>query len=211
MAATPTPKLLPMEEADLEEAARIEIWGNPVNDMQKIVMERERTPAGHAKLVERRRKVFREDPMTTFLKIVDPTTGDIMAWATWYRYPAMTEEELARGPEPLEWPLPQWYLPLMKYRYEVMKGRPHYLLGMIVTAPEYRRRGAASLLVQWGIDKADEDGVEIYLEASEAGRPMYEKFGLHTLKVMDFDMAQLGYEGIDTHICMWKPVKGQKV
>lgn len=83
------------------------------------------------------------------------------------------------------------------------------VLGMIVTSPDYRRRGAASLLLQWGLDQADEQGVEIYLESSVAGRPLYEKFGLRTLKVFDFDMAQLGYEGIDTHTCMLRPAKEQ--
>lgn len=82
---------------------------------------------------------------------------------------------------------------------------------MIVTAPEYRRRGAASLLLQWGIDKAEEAGVEIYLESSVAGRPLYEKFGFRVLKAIDFDMAQLGFEGIDTHICMLKPVRRQEI
>ncbi|KUI70504.1 hypothetical protein VM1G_06025 [Cytospora mali] len=206
MTAPPAPQLLPMEEADLEEAARIEIWGNPDDDMQKIIMERDRTPAGLAKLVERRRKIFRDEPITTWLKVVDPTAGAIMAWATWYYYPALTEEELARGPEVGEWPLPQWYRPFMEYRYSVMKGRPHYLLGMIVTATEYRRRGAAGMLLRWGIERADEAGVEIYLEASEAGRPFYRKSGFRELKVMEFDMSQLGYEGVDTHTCMLRPL-----
>lgn len=126
MTAPPAPQLLPMEEADLEEAVRIEVWGNPVDDTQKVIMERERTPSGVAKLVERRRNTFLHDPMTTWLKVVDTTTDNIMAWATWYYYPALTEEEVARGPEALEWPLPQWYRPFMEYRYEVMRGRPHY-------------------------------------------------------------------------------------
>lgn len=127
MTAQLGPQLLPMEEADLEEAARMEIYGNPVDDMQRIILERERTPAGLARLTERHRKTFRGDnPKTTFLKVVDPTTGNMMAWAAWYFYPALTEEELARGPEVPEWPLPQFFLPYLEYRYEVLKGRPHY-------------------------------------------------------------------------------------
>lgn len=82
---------------------------------------------------------------------------------------------------------------------------------MIVTSPEHRRRGAASLLMKWGIDKADEAGVEMYIESSVAGKPLYEKFGLRELKVMKFDMTQLGYEGTDIHSCMWRPVRGQDV
>ncbi|KAK7713466.1 hypothetical protein SLS64_004716 [Diaporthe eres] len=188
-----TPQLLPMEEVDLEEAVRIEIWGNPQDDMQRVIMERNRTPEAVSKLLGRRRKTFLHDQDATFLKVVDPATKGIMAWATWHYCPALSGEEVANGPVALEWPLPQWYSPLQKYRYEVMKGRPHY----------------PSLLLQWGIDKADQRGVEIYLESSLAGTPLYEKFGLRTLKVFNFDMAQLGYEGIDTHTCMLRPVKEQ--
>ncbi|KAJ0108912.1 hypothetical protein J7T55_005455 [Diaporthe amygdali] len=207
--ASATPQLLPMEEADLEEAVRIEIWGNPEDDMQRVLFERDRTPQAAAKLLERRRRTFLHDKHATFLKVVDPATNGIMAWATWHFCPALSEEEVAKGPVSFEWPLPQWYDSLHHFRYEVMKGRPHYLLGMIVTSPDYRRRGAASLLMQWGIEKADERGVEIYLESSLAGRPLYEKFGLRTLKVFDFDMAQLGHVGIDTHTCMLRPKRGQ--
>lgn len=126
MTAPPAPQLLPLEDADLEEAARMEIYGNPVDDMQRIILERERTPSGLAKLAARHRETFRGDPKTTYLKVVDPATGNMMAWARWFFYPALTAEELARGPELPEWPLPQFYLPFLKYRFEVMKGRPHY-------------------------------------------------------------------------------------
>ncbi|KAL1882194.1 hypothetical protein Daus18300_000680 [Diaporthe australafricana] len=208
--ASTSPKLLPMEEADLKEAVRIEIWGNPEDDMQRVLFERDRTPEAVASLLERRQKTFLHDQHSTFLKVIDPTTRGMMAWATWHYCPAMTEDEVAQGPVAFEWPLPQWYGTLHEYRYEVMKGRPHYLLGMIVTSPDYRRRGAASLLVRWGIHRADERGVEIYLESSMAGKPLYEKFGLRALKVFDFDMAQLGYEGIDTHTCMLRPANGHE-
>ncbi|KAI3399938.1 hypothetical protein diail_5094 [Diaporthe ilicicola] len=206
-----TPRVLPMEEVDLEEAVRIEIWGNPEDDMQRVLFERDRTPDAVAKLLGRRRETLLHDNHATFLKVVDPATQGIMAWATWHFCPALSQEQVAKGPVPLEWPLPQWYDSLHEYRYEVIKGRPHYLLGMIVTSPEYRRRGAAALLVQWGIDRADERGVEIYIESSTAGKPLYEKFGLRTLKVFEFNMAQLGYKGIDKHTCMLRPASGQNL
>lgn len=120
------PQLLPMEEADLEQAVRIEIWGNPQDDMQRVLLERDRTPEAVAKLLGRRRKTFLHDPHANFLKVVDPATKGIMAWATWHYCPALSEDEVANGPATLDWPLPQWYTPLQKYRYEVMKGRPHY-------------------------------------------------------------------------------------
>jgi hypothetical protein len=32
-------------------------------------------------------------------------------------------------------------------------------------------------LVEWGLGKADEEGVEAYIEASPAGKSLYEKMG----------------------------------
>lgn len=48
---------------------------------------------------------------------------------------------------------------------------------MLATRPEHKRRGAGSMLVQWGCDIADKDGVPAYIDASKAGAPLYKKFG----------------------------------
>ncbi|KAL1631972.1 hypothetical protein SLS56_004177 [Neofusicoccum ribis] len=203
------PQFLPMEEADLEEAARMEVYGNPEDDMQRILFERIRTPAGVAGILERRRKTFRNEPSATFLKVIDPVTQDIMAWAIWYLCPERTEEEVAKGFDIPEWPLPAFYRQLGGVRHEIMQGRPHYVLGMIVTDPNYRRRGAANMLLQWGAARADEAGVDIYIESSIAGRPLYESFGCRTLRVVEFDMAQLGYQGVDVHTIMLRPAQAK--
>lgn len=51
------------------------------------------------------------------------------------------------------------------------------VLHMLVVDPEHQRRGAGRLLVKWGCSRADEDKVPGFLEASDAGRPLYESFG----------------------------------
>jgi GNAT superfamily N-acetyltransferase len=48
---------------------------------------------------------------------------------------------------------------------------------MLVTHPDYRRQGAASILIQWGCDLADQNGVAAYLDAHEDAAPLYRKFG----------------------------------
>ncbi|KAH7062471.1 hypothetical protein B0J12DRAFT_238657 [Macrophomina phaseolina] len=78
-------------------------------------------------------------------------------------------------------------------------------LSLLVTASEYRRRGTASLIIQWGIDKADEVGIEVYVDSSEARKQVYEKFGFRALKRIEFNMSQLGYEGMDVHTSMLRP------
>ncbi|KAB8070140.1 hypothetical protein BDV29DRAFT_160763 [Aspergillus leporis] len=50
------------------------------------------------------------------------------------------------------------------------------------THPAARRRGVATMLVQWGLEKAKEDEVEVYLSSTEMGRPVYEKLGFEVRK-----------------------------
>ena len=45
------------------------------------------------------------------------------------------------------------------------------------THPEYRQRGAASLLVEWGTQRADDLGPEAFVEATNSGAKLYEKYG----------------------------------
>lgn len=47
----------------------------------------------------------------------------------------------------------------------------------LVTRNLQRRRGAARMLVQWGLDRAEEMRVPAYLEAGVNGKPVYEKMG----------------------------------
>ncbi len=62
-------------------------------------------------------------------------------------------------------------------REREMGRRPHWFLEWLATDEEYKGQGAASLLLKYGCDLADEDGVEAYLDSSPAGRGLYEKFG----------------------------------
>ena len=48
---------------------------------------------------------------------------------------------------------------------------------MLGTHPDYRGRGAGSVLIKYGCDLADKNGVGAYVDASKAGAPLYAKFG----------------------------------
>ena len=53
--------------------------------------------------------------------------------------------------------------------------------------PHYRRKGIGSLLMTIGTLRADELGVECWMEASALGKPLYENHGFRSLFKMQFD------------------------
>lgn len=67
--------------------------------------------------------------------------------------------------------------------YQVMptchnpSGRKAYIMNMY-TAPEYRRKGIAYRTLDLLVKEARKQGIsQITLEATQAGRPLYEKYG----------------------------------
>ncbi|KAK1811872.1 hypothetical protein LTR12_013770 [Friedmanniomyces endolithicus] len=50
-------------------------------------------------------------------------------------------------------------------------------LEMLATDPKYQGQGAGSQLMRWGLERADQEGVEAYLEASPDAVRLYEHFG----------------------------------
>lgn len=58
-----------------------------------------------------------------------------------------------------------------------MGDRKHWYLELVATRQEYQGRGAAGQLLRWGVERADEEATECYLEASPEGKPIYGRFG----------------------------------
>jgi GNAT superfamily N-acetyltransferase len=50
-------------------------------------------------------------------------------------------------------------------------------LNIIFTHPSYRRHGAGDLIMNWGIQRAKEMGVEMWIDATIHGIPLYKKHG----------------------------------
>lgn len=60
-------------------------------------------------------------------------------------------------------------------------------LNWMAVDPSHRHRGIGCLLMDVGVVRADELDLECWLEASEMGKPLYEKFGYHSLLKVAFD------------------------
>ena len=54
------------------------------------------------------------------------------------------------------------------------------------------------MLLQDILAEADEAGVEVYLEATDTAKPLYEKHGFEAITELKFNPGDYGIEGIGT-------------
>ncbi|GJP87118.1 hypothetical protein AnigIFM59636_008901 [Aspergillus niger] len=172
---------LRLEPATLEDLpALTDLWYNAftTESMRTIWPD---TPGVRQWWHEANEHDMRHKPGEKFLKVVDTSqNGRIVAYAKWSLQTA--EERGARWPawHPDMNPVHNdaFLKQLETYRAALVGGgRPNYYLDMLATHSDYRRMGAARMLLEWGCRVADQDGVPVYIDASKAGKPVYERFG----------------------------------
>ena len=124
-------------------------------------------------------------PISTYIKAVDQSDGTIVGTAIWkimIDYDPDKEDDNADKKDDSaisEAKAYQQYLATQFFadrnnKIKQTKGNIA-LLDLLAVDPAHQRQGVAGALVKWGIDKADQLGLEIGVEASEAGQPVYEK------------------------------------
>lgn len=195
--------LLKPEEAEQYMRIRHEVFRDTVN---KILYSRgEPSAATLARVTEEIRQGVVNKGIL-YLKCVDVKTGEIVAGARWRcvkpQDPSATErtweevdQELGKS-EPYEESDPQLFHALHDLfndsKREILATRSYYVLDTLVTLPQHERRGAGSMLVRWGTERADEAGFEAYLEASPMGAPMYARHGFEPQKKVELDLTKYG-------------------
>jgi GNAT superfamily N-acetyltransferase len=98
---------------------------------------------------------------------------------------------------------------LTEITIEMMGTRPYYYLNLLFTHPDHYRKGVGRLLTRWGTERADEKGVECYLEGSIEGKPLYLKEGFVERREMAFSIKEYGDEEEDVLSFMIRPGKGR--
>ena len=66
------------------------------------------------------------------------------------------------------------------------------------------------MLLKWGIEESERRGIPAYLEASEKGRPLYEKFGFKCVDYLVLDFSKWGGQVYSTAILLREPTVAAK-
>ncbi|KAI0116288.1 acyl-CoA N-acyltransferase [Nemania sp. FL0031] len=127
------------------------------------------------------------DSTSYWQKVVDTGTGSIAGGALWNIY----EENPFNNPHPSA---VTWFPEdgSREFAEKAIKNhaqprskaaqRPHIYLFIIFTHPKYRRQGVGQQLMDWGVKKSNEMRLDIYLDSTPHGRPLYEANGFEYIE-----------------------------
>ncbi|GAM82345.1 hypothetical protein ANO11243_003240 [Dothideomycetidae sp. 11243] len=103
--------------------------------------------------------------------------------------------------------LDDFYAALGDAKKRYLGRKAHVLLHLLATDPDYHRRGIGGMQIKWGLEETDRLGVMSYLEASEEGKALYERYGFRQVEKLDFDCTKhIGGEEV-IHTIMIRPAK----
>ena len=94
---------------------------------------------------------------------------------------------------------------VLNKKYVAGKKRIH--LGFLATDPDYHRRGAGKMLLDWGSKWADEEGLQITHTATPVGKHLYQREGFEFVEgaTSVIDMGKWGGKGDHISHLMIRP------
>ncbi|KAK5674246.1 hypothetical protein LTS10_012984 [Elasticomyces elasticus] len=131
----------------------------------------------------------------------DPATGKrkILGFTEWFIYGEIQSSEHHERANALisaDW-VPEeggqreraqaFFRPAVEGRRRWLHGQKCALLVYMCVDPAWRRRGAATMCVQWGVDKCEELGIIAYLEATDEGQHVYMKCGFEEVEKVKWE------------------------
>lgn len=100
-------------------------------------------------------------------------------------------------PPPLPLPFPYLHF-LLPHPYIILTPTPQTELLDLATLPKFKRLGAGSQLIAWGLERADRERKVAVLSASPQGLSLYRKLGFVERDELRIDLG--GYGGVGVHV-----------
>lgn len=175
------------EEADMERLFTIIAKAFASNEpFFDIMYPQHWTPEGRKIGGERFLKVKTLEYYTKFVKAFNPSTGEIIGAAKWNIYNGKIPDSEVPHDTTNYWKTESDQAIASFKGAEFVKSRNAHIaqtnghllsLDILAIDPAYQRKGAGGMLVKWGTDEADRQGVDTTVESSVFGKGLYEKNG----------------------------------
>lgn len=79
---------------------------------------------------------------------------------------------------------------VIQWEGKYLKGGKVMVLQALATDPPWQRRGVGSKLIQWGIERADVDGLPCWAHASPTSYRLYERAGFQEFGKTDYNLDE---------------------
>ncbi|KAI0203192.1 acyl-CoA N-acyltransferase [Astrocystis sublimbata] len=140
------------------------------------------------------------DPNGYPIKCVDTDTGAIVGMACWDIFWKPGDVNAWQHPGGAVWldgedreTADKILVPIWDVHKELFGYHKHIYLPTIAVHPDYQRRGAGRMLMQWGVEVAEQLGLPIYLESTGPGNSLYRAMGFEQLT-----HVQIIHKAVDT-------------
>ncbi|KAI0896465.1 hypothetical protein F4806DRAFT_464652 [Annulohypoxylon nitens] len=214
------------DEKDFDEILPVlyAAFGEPYNSLRKWFIPVHTTvEAAVEGSKERNVRSWKQSEGIHWLKVTDTDSGKIIGAAEWEIREQVSPPDEPQGPINAYWHTEgseekafaeKLFVNLKGFMKKRM-GRPHIELEQLVVHPDHRKRGAGKLLVDWGVQKADELGLETCVESVPFAVPIYEKYGFGNLDELKPDLSVPNpsakwkeYAADDLRVfLMWRPIR----
>ncbi|KAF4450688.1 GCN5-related N-acetyltransferase (GNAT) domain-containing protein [Fusarium austroafricanum] len=203
-------KVLPATEADAFRAATIEEMAYGPNPLDPVLFPGPLPSEPNTRAPDLI-NLLQKNPACRWAKVVDTDLGEaedqMIAFSSWYLWETTPTEEQhsfpsQRGPRSNAEACELFFGGMNKMRVNYMKGTPY-------AYPKHQRRGAASLLLEYGLKESDRLGIPACLESSAEGRKLYEKFGFEEVDRLTVDFSRWGGPSDVTIPLMVRPEGGR--
>ncbi|PNS21190.1 hypothetical protein CAC42_3528 [Sphaceloma murrayae] len=195
--------LSPFKEEDFAELVAMEYKTFTDSRIQDTFMGPD-TPEGREQLRLKYIKTSKEDPHDYWIKIVDKSSGKMIAASNWKICQSTIPDHL----EDISYPYLQEHPDRLKVALAVQSDimctrkrlyrEPYVQLYICMTDPDFERRGAGSMMMKWGTQLADLLYLPMWIEASKAGALLYQKYGFE----------QHETRGEERGMLMYRPARG---
>ncbi|KAF5007652.1 hypothetical protein FDECE_6038 [Fusarium decemcellulare] len=160
-------------------------------------------------------ELLHNNPACRWAKVVDTDLGEdnMIAFTMWYIWetpPKDSSFSSYRGPSCNPKACELFFGGMNRMRLELMDGKAYAYLKLLHTDPKHQRRGAASSLIEWGLKEADRLGIPAFLESSDQGKALYEKFGFYEAERLTVDFSPWGGPSEVSVPLMLRPVGGRQ-
>ena len=136
------------------------------------------------------------DRTSHYIKAFIPRTNQIVGWAKWNFCPSPHIR-----PAEMPWPeganmglIDAFFGSMKRLQTKHMGGKPFCLEHALVVLPEWQRKGIGRRLLEWGLEYADREALESWIDASPEGLELYKKLGWMEVGETVVDMGEWGGE-----------------